>query len=141
MQPDGYVIDPWRALMRHADMTAEVEARPRQSVSPFRRPRHPAFAADRLTADERAQYQLELDERTAIKLCSGMDEATAAAQARAELGCPEFWAFVNAPVALVPVVVQPAPRARLGAHDLRAEIASWVALADVQRRGGKAVAA
>jgi hypothetical protein len=129
---DDCVIDPWRALVRHADMTAAVETSPRPPVPPFRRPRNPALAPDRLTADERAQYQLELDERAAFMEADGMPAAAALDAARAALGCVEFLAYCQLSEterASVPVVSQQRARADIAPDDLRAEVRSWVQLA------------
>ncbi len=92
--PPNHKVDAWRALVRHALMTEEVESGRRRPVLVRRR----TSAAPKITVisdESRAQYEYELTERAGNYMDAGMTEQEADRLAFDDLGCVEFWDYLQ----------------------------------------------
>jgi hypothetical protein len=92
--PPNYTIDPWRALVRHAVMSEEVESGKRRPVL-VRRRATAALEMPVISDESRAQYEYELTERAGRYMDSGFSDVEADTLAIQDLGCLEFWDFLN----------------------------------------------
>jgi hypothetical protein len=92
--PPNYTIDPWRALVRHAVMSEEIESGKRRPVL-VRRRTTAALKMPVISDESRAQYEYELTERAGAYMDAGMSEQEADRLALDDLGCLEFWDFLN----------------------------------------------
>jgi hypothetical protein len=90
----GDAAAAWRALVRHAVMTEEFEAGRTRPVLVSRR-RSAALTMPEISAESRAQYECEFAERVGIMMDGGVPEEEAEQAALMELGCLEFWDFIN----------------------------------------------
>lgn len=84
-----------RALARHAHMTGETESGVRPLVVVGRRASRMNFQRVVISDDARAQYHFELTEHAGRLMDAGYSEQEADMLAVAELGCLEFWDFLN----------------------------------------------
>ena len=86
--------DGWKALARHALMTEELESGKPRPV-PVKRRISTALRITAISNESRVQYEYEFTERVGIKMDAGMAEAEAQNEAFEELGCVEFWDWLN----------------------------------------------
>ncbi len=92
--PPDHKVDAWRALVRHALMTEEAESGRRRPVLVRRR----TSAAPKMTVisdESRAQYEYELTERAGHYMDAGTTEHVADHLAFDDLGCVEFWDYLQ----------------------------------------------
>ncbi len=92
--PPNHKVDAWRALVRHALMTEEAESGRRRPVLVRRR----TSAAPKMTVisdESQAQYECELTERAGAYMDAGMTEQEADRLAFEDLGCVEFWDYLQ----------------------------------------------
>ena len=92
--PPNHKVDAWRALVRHALMTEEAESGRRRPVLVRRR----TSAAPKMTVisdESQAQYEYELTERAGNYMDAGMTEQEADRLAFEDLGCVEFWDYLQ----------------------------------------------
>ncbi len=104
--PPNHTIDPWRALVRHAVMSEEIESGKRRPVL-VRRRTTAALKMPVISDESRAQYEYELTERAGRYMDANMhaaayteeEEARIAAEADRlafdDLGCVEFWDYLQ----------------------------------------------
>jgi hypothetical protein len=92
--PPNYTIDPWRALVRHVVMSEEIENGKRRPVL-VRRRATAALEMPVISDESRAQYEYELTERAGSYMDAGMSEQEADIEATADLGCVEFWDYLQ----------------------------------------------
>ncbi len=92
--PLNHAVDVWRALVRHALMTEEIESSRRRPVL-VRRQTTAAPKMSVISDESRALYKHELTERAGLYMDAGLPEAEADARAVADLGCVEFWNYLQ----------------------------------------------
>ncbi len=92
--PPNYTIDPWRALVRHAVMSEEIESGKRRPVL-VRRRTTAALKMPVISDESRAQYEYELTERAGNYMDAGMTEQEADRLGFEDLGCVEFWDYLQ----------------------------------------------
>jgi len=92
--PPNYTIDPWRALVRHAVMSEEIESGKRRPVL-VRRRTTAALRMPVISDESRAQYEYELTERAGAYMDAGFSDVEADALALDDLGCVEFWDYLQ----------------------------------------------
>ena len=92
--PPNHTVDAWRALVRHAVTSEEVESGKRRPVL-VRRRTTAALKMPVISDESRAQYQYELTERAGAYMDAGMSEQEADRLALDDLGCLEFWDYLQ----------------------------------------------
>ncbi len=85
---DGFIDRARNALERHADFADDPPVIERKRVSRL-------FPSHKATPDERAEYQYELTERAGRYMDAGMTEQEADRLALDDLGCVEFWDYLQ----------------------------------------------
>ena len=92
--PPNYTIDSWRALVRHTVMSEEIESGKRRPVL-VRRRTTAALKMPVISGESRAQYECELTERAGRYMDAGFSDVEADIEATADLGCVEFWDYLQ----------------------------------------------
>ncbi len=91
--PPNHTVNAWRALVRHAVMSEEVESGRRKPklVPHMRRPVQIPVVSEA----SRAQYEYELTERAGSYMDAGLAQTEADARALEDFGCVEFWDYLQ----------------------------------------------
>ncbi len=92
--PPNHTVNAWRALVRHALISEEIESGKRRPVL-VRRRTTAALKMPVISDDSRAQYEYELTERAGAYMDAGFSDVEADALALEDVGCVEFWDYLQ----------------------------------------------